>query len=59
MDLRLPSGLLFTTLGIILLGMGVFGDYRAPLTEVNVNLYCGVVFTLFGGILLLLARKRA
>jgi len=32
---------------------------RAPLTPLNVNLYVGVAMLLFGGILLLLARRRA
>ena len=41
--------------------MGVFApDMRAPLTEANVNLYCGSVMLAFGAFLLLLAwRARA
>jgi uncharacterized membrane protein len=59
MDLRVPSGILFTLLGLILMFMGiVFSGLRPALTDSNVNLYCGISMLVFGGILLLLARKR-
>ncbi len=58
MDLRVPSGLFFTLLGLILTGMGVTSPgLRAALTDVNVNLYCGLSMLVFGGILLGLARR--
>jgi len=56
MDLRIPSGCFFTLLGLILLAMAVFApNTRAELTDVNVNLYCGVAMVIFGAVLLLLA----
>lgn len=60
MDLRVPSGILFTLLGLILMFMGVvYSSLRPALTDTNVNLYCGIAMLVFGGILLLLARKRS
>jgi hypothetical protein len=61
LDLRLPSGLFFLILGLIVAAVGVFQpDLHAPLTEgVNVNLYSGISMLAFGGFLLLLARRAA
>ena len=58
LDLRVPSGWFFVILGAIVLAVGlVQPDLRAPLTDVNVNLYSGVSILLFGGFLLLMARR--
>ncbi len=58
MDLRKPSGYFFSLLGLILTLMGVVApDIRAPLTDVNINLYAGLAMLVFGLILLLLARR--
>ena len=58
LDLRLPSGLFFALLGVILVAYSFLApDNRAPLTEVNVNLYCGIFMVAFGGFLLALARR--
>lgn len=60
MDLRKPSGYFFCLLGLILTLMGIFfPGMRAPLTEINVNLYAGAAMLVFGVILLLLARRAA
>jgi hypothetical protein len=61
MDLRIPSGVFFLAMGLIVVSVGIVTPgVRAPLTEVNVNLYAGVAMLIFGGILLLLAwRARA
>jgi len=60
MDLRLPSGLFFTLLGLILVGMGVLApDTRAELTTANVNLYSGLAMLAFGVIMLLLAKRAS
>ena len=58
MDLRVPSGSFFLLAGLILVAVGVVWAPTAPLTDANVNLYTGVVLTLFGGTMLWLARKR-
>jgi hypothetical membrane protein len=58
MDLRVPSGLFFALLGLIVGLVGIFSPgTRAPLAEVNVNLYAGIAMLAFGAILLLLARR--
>lgn len=60
MDLRIPSGLFFTLLGLILTVMGLFSPgVRAPLTDVNINLYAGITMLVFGAVLLLLGRRAA
>lgn len=56
LDLRIPSGLFFCLVGLLLL----FARHaRAELTNINVNLYTGLAMLLFGAALLLLARRRA
>lgn len=60
LDLRVPSGWFFTLLGVILMAYGLFQPgLRAPLTDVNVNLYGGVLMLAFGVFLLYLARRGA
>jgi len=57
LDLRIPSGLFFALVGLILCGLGVFSP--AAFTDVNVNLYGGLVMLAFGATLLWLARRSA
>ncbi len=60
LDLRIPSGLFFTLLGVILMAYGLFQpELRAALTDVNVNLYAGSAMLAFGVFLLVLARRGA
>jgi len=60
LDLRLPSGLFFVILGVILTGLGVFApDMRAQLTDLNINLYAGACMLVFGAFLLLMARRAS
>jgi hypothetical protein len=60
MDLRIPSGLFFLLLGVIVALVGILSPgTRAPLADVNVNLYSGISMMVFGVILLLLARRSA
>ena len=59
MDIRLPIGLLFSILGLLLAGFGVLGDssiYGKSL-GVNINLDWGLVLLVFGGLMLWLSRK--
>jgi hypothetical protein len=61
-DLRLPAGLYFTGLGIILCAYGLlFPNVRAQMAaDINVNLYSGIAMGVFGLALLALAwRKRS
>ena len=58
LDLRLPTGGFFLLAGVILLAMGVIApEARARLTDVNVNLYCGISMVVFGAFMLLLAFR--
>jgi hypothetical protein len=65
LDLRVPIGLLFGLLGVLLTVYGLVSDpaiYQASL-GINVNLWWGVVLMLFGGAMLgsawLAARRRS
>ena len=62
LDVRLPMGWLFLCLGFILLGYGIIADpaiYDKHSLGQNVNLLWGAIFAVFGGICLLLARKKS
>jgi hypothetical protein len=56
MDLRIPSGWFFLLLGVILCATGLLSPSVAALTDVNVNLYSGLMMLVFGGGLLCLSR---
>jgi LPXTG-motif cell wall-anchored protein len=61
LDIRLPMGLLFLLLGIILVTYGFVSDpaiYTEHSLGQNVNLLWGAIFALFGGWMLFLARKK-
>ncbi len=60
LDVRLPMGLLFLALGLILAGYGIIADsaiYAKHSLGQNVNLLWGVIFALFGGLMLWLAKR--
>ena len=59
LDIRLPLGLLFALIGLILTVYGLTSDparYQQSL-GVNVNLYWGVVLFVFGMVMLFLGRR--
>jgi hypothetical protein len=59
LDIRLPIGLLFSVIGLLLVGFGAFGDkviYQRSL-GLNVNLAWGAVLLVFGLIMLILGRR--
>ncbi len=59
-DIRLPIGLMFTIIGLLLAIFGLLSDasiYQRSL-GINVNLIWGGLLTLFGIVMLLLGRKR-
>jgi hypothetical protein len=58
LDIRIPIGLLFLTIGMLLAGYGLFSDpaiYERSL-GINVNFWWGGVLLAFGLVMLLLAR---
>lgn len=61
LDVRIPLGWLFCALGAILLVFGLISDpaiYVKHSLGENVNLHWGVIFLLFGGSVLFIARKK-
>jgi multisubunit Na+/H+ antiporter MnhG subunit len=61
LDIRLPIGLLFSVIGLLLTGFGVFGDktiYQRSL-GLDVNLAWGVVLLIFGAIMVILGRRSS
>ncbi|MFZ4549873.1 MAG: hypothetical protein ACOYN4_20660 [Bacteroidales bacterium] len=62
MDIRIPIGLLFVILGLILAAFGIF---TADDTELyarslgrNINLWTGISMILFGGFMLFFAFRK-
>lgn len=59
LDIRLPIGLMFAIIGMLLLGFGVVGDkeiYQRSL-GINVNLLWGALMVVFGVIMLALGWR--
>jgi hypothetical protein len=59
LDIRLPIGMLFTLLGLVLAGYGVVSDdaiYQRSLGH-NVNLLWGLPLLAFGVVMLLMGRR--
>ena len=60
LDVRLPMGYLFLLLGVILVVFGLVSDkaiYVQHSLGQNVNLLWGVIFALFGAVMLWLAKR--
>jgi hypothetical protein len=58
-DIRLPIGLVFAVIGILMIAFGAASDnaiYQRSL-GINVNLYWGLVLLAFGVIMALLGRR--
>jgi multisubunit Na+/H+ antiporter MnhG subunit len=59
-DIRLPIGLVFSLVGILLTAFGLASNstiYQRSL-GININLYWGLVLLAFGVIMVLLGRRR-
>jgi multisubunit Na+/H+ antiporter MnhG subunit len=59
LDIRVPLGLLFAILGLLIALFGLAGpkDLYARSLGINVNLWWGLVLLLFGIFMLLLGRR--
>ncbi len=62
LDIRLPIGLLFATLGGLLVVYGLYTQFMQPTIyerslEINVNLWWGLVMLAFGGLMTYLGRR--
>jgi hypothetical protein len=59
LDIRLPIGLMFTLLGLLLTGFGLVSEkamYRRSL-DININLWWGLALLVFGLVMLIFGRK--
>jgi len=60
LDIKIPIGLMFSLLGIILTIHGLVTSGNSAMYEqslgVNINLWCGIFMILFGGFMLLTSR---
>lgn len=61
LDIRLPIGLLFATLGILLAGYGLVSDRSiyARSLDVNINLWWGLAMLVFGGLMTFFGTRKA
>jgi hypothetical protein len=59
LDIRLPIGLMFSTLGVLLAGYGLVGDKSvyAKSLGININLAWGTVLLAFGLVMLYLSLR--
>jgi hypothetical protein len=64
-DIRLPIGLLFLAIGVLVAGYGLTGDpvaLSAHSADLNIDLVWGLVMAVFGAVMLglvALARRKA
>jgi steroid 5-alpha reductase family enzyme len=59
LDIRLPLGLLFALVGLLLVAQGLFGasQLTAQTAGINIDLWWGVAMAAFGGLVLALSRR--
>lgn len=60
-DLRLPIGMMFCVLGVLLVGYGLAtrgaATYARHSLGINMNLWWGAALVLFGSVMLTLAKR--
>ena len=61
LDIRIPIGLLFSIIGIVLVAFGLRADSAIYVRSlgININLWWGIVLVVFGLGMLALARRAA
>ncbi len=61
LDIKIPIGLLFSILGILMILYGIFTASNAQMYEaslgININIWWGIVLLIFGGLMLFFSRK--
>jgi len=59
LDIRLPIGLMFTLLGVLLVSFGLIADKSTLQNSlgINVNLWWGLAILVFGGVMTILGRR--
>lgn len=62
-DIRIPIGLMFTIVGVIITVFGMLTNSHAEMYQkslgINVNIIMGLIMLLFGGIMLYFAVKKS
>ncbi len=61
LDIRIPIGLLFAGLGVLLVTYGLLSDpaiYRRSL-DININLWWGLAMLLFGGLMAMFGSRES
>jgi hypothetical protein len=61
LDIRLPIGLLFSVIGLLLAGFGAFSDKEIYVRSLgfNVNLAWGIVLLVFGIVMVIFGNRRS
>jgi hypothetical protein len=61
LDIRLPIGLLFATLGVLLTGYGLVSDRAiyARSLDININLFWGLALLVFGILMTFFGTRKA
>ena len=57
LDIRWPIGLMFTLIGVLLAGFGLFRAADSVSLDININLRWGLVLLVFGVLMLLGAMR--
>ena len=57
LDIRWPIGLMFTLIGVLLIGYGAVNSADSMRLNMNINLIWGIVLLVFGALMLLGAMR--
>ena len=57
LDIRWPIGLMFTLIGVLLIGYGAVNSADSTRLNMNINLIWGIVLLVFGVLMLLGAMR--
>jgi len=53
LDIRWPIGIMFTLIGLLLVGYGLANSAESMRLDMNINLIWGIVLLVFGALMLL------
>jgi len=59
LDLRIPIGLMFSIIGLLLVVVGAVNGPTKSSLDININLWWGLVLLVFAAFMLLTARHAA